>query len=87
MNQLKTHTMIFPVAIRNDSENICVGFVDDINKARSLRNANNSHDADTEKQIIAILAKKNGNEKFEEIVYIKEGYELTEEHSIIPQQT
>ena len=83
LNQLKTHTTIFPVAIRNDAENICVGFVDDINKARSLRSANNSHDADGGKQIIAILGKKNGNEKFEEIVYMKEGYELNEQNSVV----
>jgi len=72
LNQLRTHTTVFPVAIRNDSENICIGFVDDINKARSLRNAKNSFDADTEKKIIAIFGKKNGTEKFEEKVYAKE---------------
>lgn len=78
-----THTTVFPVAIRNDEENICVGFVDDIHKARSLRNAKNSCDADSEKQIIAILGKTNGREKFEETVYIKNGYELGEENAMV----
>lgn len=87
LNQLKTLTTVFPVAIRNDEENICVGFVDDIHKARSLRNAKNSRDADSEKQIIAILGKKNGSEIFEEKVYVKEGYEVKEDYSIITQQT
>ncbi|MGN0505505.1 MAG: PBECR4 domain-containing protein [Lachnospiraceae bacterium] len=78
LNQLKTHTTVFPVAIRNDTENICVGFVGDINRARSLRNAKNSHDTVIEKQIIAVLGKKNGSEMFEEVVYMKEGYEINE---------
>jgi len=87
LNQLKTHTTVFPVAIRNDEENICVGFVDDIHKARSLRSAKNSRDADSEKQIIAILGKKNGSGKFEEKVYVKESYEVKEDYSIFTMQT
>lgn len=86
LNDLKTNTTTFPVAIRNDEENICIGFVEEIHRARSLRNAKNSFDAATEKQIIAILGKKNGSGKFEENVYVKEGYEVKEDYSIITKQ-
>ena len=63
--------MNFPVAIRNDSTNSCVAFVTKINKARSLRKARSSHNTKTEKKIVAIYAKKNGEQEFSEIVYEK----------------
>ena len=74
LNDLKTNTTTFPVAIRNDEENICIGFVEEIHRARSLRNAKNSFDAAIEKQIVAILGKKNGEEKFTEMIYQKRGH-------------
>ena len=74
LNDLKTNTTTFPVAIRNDEENICIGFVEEIHRARSLRNAKNSFDVATEKQIVSILGKKNGEAKFTEMVYQKEGH-------------
>lgn len=71
LNGLKAHTTVFPVAIRNDNTNSCVGFVSNINKARSLRKASSSKNSDAEKEIIAIYGKKNGEQEFSEIVYEK----------------
>lgn len=71
LNDLKVNTTVFPVAIRNDSTKSCVGFVSDIHKARSLRKSNSSKNAITEKKIIAIYGKKNGEQEFSEIVYEK----------------
>ena len=42
-----------------------------LNKARSLRKASTSQGAKEEKTIIAIYAKKNGEEDFTEVVYEK----------------
>ena len=71
LNGLKVHTNTFPVAIRNDSINSCVAFASNINKARSLRKAGSSHDTQVEKKIVAIYAKKNGEQEFTEMVYKK----------------
>ena len=69
--RIKVHTNTFPVAIRNDSINSCVAFASSVNKARSLRKAGSSHDTQVEKKIIAIYAKKNGEQEFTETVYKK----------------
>ena len=76
INGLITHTYVFPVAIRNDEINSCVGFVSNINKARSLRKAGTSKNTQTEKTIIAILGRKNGNSIYDEIVYMKDKGEV-----------
>lgn len=75
LNELKVNTTVFPVAIRNDSMKSCVGFVGNINKARSLRKSNSSKNANSEKEIVAIYGKINGQQEFSEIVYKKETYE------------
>lgn len=72
LNDLNVHTTVLPVAIRNDELKTCVGFMDSINKARSLRKSGTSKDAKVEKKIIAIYAKRNGDPDFTEIVYEKE---------------
>lgn len=60
LEALYTNTYVFPVAIKDIANDICVGFVSNIHKARSLRRAKNSTNAKAEKRIIAVLAKKNG---------------------------
>lgn len=75
LNELKVNTTVFPVAIRNDNMKSCVGFVGNINKARSLRKSNSSQNANSEKEIVAIYGKINGQQEFSEIVYKKETYE------------
>lgn len=72
LDELVTNTHVFPVAIRNDDANICVGFVSSINKARSLRKAHSSKNVKRELKIIAILGKRNGESVFDELVYVKD---------------
>ena len=69
LNDLNTHTAVMPVAIRNDALKTCVGFMDTVNKARSLRKASNSQDAKETKKIVAIFGQKNGESDFSELVY------------------
>ena len=71
LNELKVKTTVFPVAIRNDGSKSCVGFVSNINKARSLRKSNSSKDVLSEKNIVAVYGKKNGEQEFSEVVYQK----------------
>ncbi len=72
INDLITHTYVFPVAIRNDEINTCVGFASNINKARSLRKAGTSKNTRAEKTIVTILGRKNGTTQYDEIVYMKD---------------
>lgn len=67
---LHTNTADFPVAIRNRTTNTCVGYVDRIHKARTLRKFTNSGNSDSEKKIAAIFAKKPSQAKYNELVYI-----------------
>lgn len=69
LNDLAVHTTNLPVAIRNDHLKTCIGFMTNINKARSLRKASTSQGARVEKKIIAIYGKKNGTQEFSEVVY------------------
>ena len=71
INGLITHTYIFPYAIRNDEINSCVGFVGDVNKARSLRKVGTSKNVQEEKIIITILGKINGCKLYNENVYMR----------------
>ena len=71
LNDLTVHTTNLPVAIRNDNLKTCVGFMTNLNKARSLRKSSTSQGAKEEKEIIAIYGKKNGEKVFSEIVYEK----------------
>ena len=70
LDTLKTNTYIFPIAIKNEANDICIGFVSDIHRARSLRSANNSMEAKREIPIIAIFARKNNSKIFGELIYI-----------------
>ena len=71
LNDLNVRTTVLPVAIRNDKLKTCVGFMDSINKARSLRKSGTSKDSKVEKTIIAIYAKRNSDPDFSELVYKK----------------
>lgn len=71
LNGLITHTYVFPVAIRNDVLNSCIGFVGNINKARSLRKAGTSRNTAVEKEIVAIWGRAEGSSAYDECVYIK----------------
>ncbi len=76
MVNLHTKTGDYPVAIRNKDINTCIGFRDNINRARTLRKYNNSNDADEQLEIIAIFAKKPENTIYSEKVYLKDKREL-----------
>ncbi|RHJ59950.1 hypothetical protein DW116_10490 [[Ruminococcus] lactaris] len=71
LNGLITHTYVFPVAIRNDALNSCIGFAGNINKARSLRKAGTSRNTAVEKEIVAIWGRADGSSAYDECVYIK----------------
>lgn len=70
LETLETNTLIFPCAVKNMSNNICVGFVTNINKARSLRKASSSVKAKSEKNIIAIFARFSDCSLYHELVYV-----------------
>lgn len=67
---LHTNTADFPVAIRNASMNMCVGFKDNTHRGRTLRRFTNSTNFDDEKKIIAIFARKSNDILYDELVYI-----------------
>lgn len=67
---LDTKTCVFPYAVKNMSNNICVGFVDIIHRARSLRKAASPTKCKSEKTIIAIFAKLKDDKKYNELVYL-----------------
>ena len=58
MLNMHTGTDDYPVAIRNKTTDTCIGFKNSIRKARTLRKFSNSANADREKKIAAIFAKK-----------------------------
>lgn len=67
---LHTNTKDFPVAIKNTNIDTCVGFLNTNNKARTLRKYNSSNDAEKEKKICLILAKKVNTTLYNELIYI-----------------
>lgn len=69
---LDTHTLVFPYAVKNLANNMCVGFVSNVNRARSLRKASSSINAKSEKSIIAIFAKSSERDKYHELVYVSD---------------
>ena len=78
---LHTNTRDFPVAIKNTNINACIGFVDSYHKARTLRKYNSSNNADLQKKISLIAAKKSNMVLYNELVYtsaIKNVYDLNE---------
>lgn len=81
MINLHTNTRDFPVAIKNTNIDTCIGFVDNNNKARTLRKYNSSNDADAQKKISLIIAKKQDEPLYSELVYVsivKNIYEVNE---------
>ncbi len=70
LESLITNTYVFPYTVINNSNNMCVGFVSNMNKARSLRKASSSVNSLSKKSIIAIFAKSPGSVKYDELVYI-----------------
>lgn len=75
---LDTKNRIFPYAIRNDDNDICVCFVDISNKARSLRKAHSSLNAREEKKICSVFAKNTEDAIYNELVYLRDSKMLTE---------
>ena len=65
---------------------MCVGFVSDINKARSLRKASSSINAKTEKRITAIFAKPLGMQLYDELVYITGVHDVYEKNETLLEQ-
>lgn len=81
MINLHARTRDFPVAIKNTNIDTCIGFVDNNNKARTLRKYNSSNDADAQKKISLIIAKKQDEPLYSELVYVsivKNIYEVNE---------
>lgn len=76
MINLKTNTKVFPVAIKNSNADTCIGFVGNINKARTLRKYSSSNNADAQKRILAIFEKKQTAQKYNKLVYITSVKEL-----------
>lgn len=70
LKNMKSHTLTFPLAIKNEDEDICIGFINANNKARSLRNANSNADCDEMKKIMIIIAKGLQEERYNELVYL-----------------
>ncbi len=82
MVNLHTNTRDFPVAIKNTNIDTCIGFVDNNNKARTLRKYNSSNDADDQKKIILIIAKQQNDSLYNELVYtsiVKDVYKANEQ--------
>ena len=48
LKALDTNTLVFPYAVKNTANNMCIGFVTDVNRARSLRKASASIKAEDE---------------------------------------
>lgn len=70
LEALDTRTFVFPYAVKNVANNMCVGFVSNTNRARSLRKASTSIKFQSEKHITAIFAKSQGRLKYHELVYV-----------------
>lgn len=70
LEALDTNTYVFPIAIKDNENDICIGFVSNVNKARSLRSSKNSSNAKAEKKIIAIFARNNSDSLYNELVYV-----------------
>lgn len=70
LEMLDTHTYVFPYAVKNTSNNMCVGFVSSINKARSVRKASTSTKFKFEKNVIAVFAKSAGCSAYHELIYV-----------------
>ena len=77
---LHTNTRDYPIAIKNTNIDACIGFVEN-NNARTLRKYGSSNDADSQKKILMILAKRRKESLYEEIVYlsmVEESYKVKE---------
>lgn len=83
LEEFEAKSCVFPVAIKNNEMDTCVGFTSDINKARSLRNAISASKCKDEKKIVFIAAKKNGEEKFTELVYSAENINPDEKLEVL----
>lgn len=67
---LHTNTRNFPVAIKNTNIDTCVGFLNSNNKARTLRKYSSSQNAEEEKKIGLIVAKKDNTTLYNELIYV-----------------
>lgn len=78
MINLHTNTGNYPVAIRNSDIATCIGFRDNIHRARTLRKYANSADADNQQKILAIFGKKPDDKLYREFIYSGDKEQLLE---------
>jgi hypothetical protein len=83
LESLVTHTYVFPYAVLNHDNNMCVGFVSNINRARSLRKASSSLNAAMTKRISAVFAKSLGSLKYHELVYVSDVAGIYEKDALL----
>ena len=83
MINLHTHTIDYPVAIRNSNMNACIGFKDNSHRARTVRKYANSANADKQLKIIAIFSKQQSDKKYTNLVYLSDKTVLFEKISNI----
>lgn len=82
LDALSTHTRVFPIAIRNDAKDMCIGFISNIHRGHSLRKARNSHDAQRIKRVTAIFSKAINDVSYDELVYLKNATTICNNHRI-----
>lgn len=70
MINLHTRTCDYPVAIRNQGLQACVGFKQTSHRARTIRKYSNSGNADDQLRIVGIFAKTQEESKYTELVYL-----------------
>lgn len=80
---LDTNTLVFPYAVKNTANNMCIGFVSNVNKARSLRKASTPAKSKVEKSIIAIFAKSSDAPLYHELVYVSTVLGLYEKDDLL----
>lgn len=83
MINLHTNSRNFPVAIKNTNIDTCIGFVNSNNKARTLRKYISSNSADEQKKIHFIMAKKQNESLYDEIVYVFNVKEIYDKNNAI----
>ncbi|MDO4266586.1 MAG: PBECR4 domain-containing protein [Eubacteriales bacterium] len=83
MECLETNTYLYPIAIKDFISNICVAFVSNNHRARSLRKASSSNDCKEEKRIIAIFARNQESCLYDQIIYIASLKEVFEKNKSI----
>lgn len=79
LKALDTNTLVFPYAVKNTANNMCIGFVTDVNRARSLRKASASIKAEDEKNITAVFARSAKQQLYHELIYVSNVHDVYHE--------